>query len=357
MNKYISIIAVGLIMSYSCTSYGQSESKQAIGSQAQSVEIEIDLPENDPYFIESTTIHSHFGPSSITRNILQDTKGNIWLATWEGIIKYNPNYLPTGKGGFTNYTNKEGLKRFHVFAILEDRKGNIWFGTIGAGVYKYDGKSFTHFTTKDGLVYNGIGCFLEDKFGNIWIGTQNGLSKYDGSSFTNFTKKDGLISEDINSIIEDNSGQLWLGTRGATYLYDGKIFKEFTNKEGQPFTNVRSIIEDKNGNIWLGGNDGLWRYNGSTFTNLTKDFIGYIYEDSKRNIWTSSAVIGSNIWGLSRYDITSLQTGKITPTQIKVEEGMFFGITEDREGNIWLGTLKGVYRYDCVSFEDFKETK
>lgn len=345
MKKYLKFYTTFLFLLLLYTCYGQNIEEN-------------DLPENDPYFTESTTINSFYGPNSITRNILQDRKGNIWFATWEGIIEYNPNYLPTGKGGFTNHTNKEGLKRFHVFSILEDTKGNIWFGTIGAGVYKFDGESFTHFTTKDGLVSNGIGCFLEDTAGHIWIGTQNGLSIYDGTTFTNFTEENGLINGDINSIVEDKNRKFWFGTRGATFHYNGKEFTEFTNSEGQPFTNVRSIIEDRNGNIWLGGNNGLWRYNGSTYTNFTNNFVGYIYEDKHSNIWTSSAASGNgnlHAWALSRYDIAAIQTGQTTPTQIKAEDGMYFGITEDREGNIWLGTLNGVYRYDCVSFEDFKD--
>lgn len=61
-----------------------------------------------------------------------------------------------------------------------------------------------------------------------------------------------------------------------------------TKKDGKPFTNIRSIIKDKKGNIWLGGSEGLWRYDGNTFTNFTRKFVGYVYEDTKGNIWTSS---------------------------------------------------------------------
>ena len=45
----------------------------------------------------------------------------------------------------------------------------------------------------------------------------------------------------------------------------------------------------------------------------------------------------------------------MVPTEIKREKGMFFGIIEDAEGDMWLGTLEGVYRYDGNSFENFQE--
>src|SRR6188768_290948 len=101
----------------------------------------------DPYFIESTDTISSHGPNHITRDILQDRKGNLWFATWLGIIKYD------GKL-FTNYTLKENLIHFHVFSLYEDKKGNLWFGTARGGLYKYNGKTFTLFTTKDGLPHN-----------------------------------------------------------------------------------------------------------------------------------------------------------------------------------------------------------
>jgi len=85
---------------------------------------------------------------------------------------------------------------------------------------------------------------------------------------------------------------------------------------------------------------------------LTNNFVGYIYEDKKGNIWTSST--STNGWALSRYDIATIDNEKKTVTEVKSEEGLFFGILEDSDGNIWTGTLNGVYRYDGNTFDDFK---
>jgi len=302
--------------------------------------------DHDPYFVETKAINSPYGPQSITRNILEDSEGNIWLATWEGIMSYD------GKT-FTNYTNKEGLNRFHAFCLLEDKAGNMWFGTIGAGVYHFDGESFTNYRTDDGFVNDRVGCIYEDKSGKIWFGTEGGISVYDGSSFSNFTTDDGLSNNDVNSIIEDKNGIIWIGTRGEACTYDGKTFTRFTNKEGKAFTNVRSIIEDKKGDIWLAGNDGLWSYDRSSFTNHSRIFTGYIYEDQKGNIWTSSESDSRGTWVISRYDVTYMHHEKMLATTIKQEEGMFFGIHEDRTGGIWFGSLNGICRYDGQDFNHF----
>ncbi len=284
-------------------------------------------------------------PNVITRTIIEDSNGNIWFATFGGIIKYDGN-------SFMNITKAETKSRF--FSILEDTKGDFWFGSIGSGVYYYDRKTFQNFTTKEGLANDSVTNIYEDKKGNIWFGTLGGATCYDGKVFQNFTTVQGLEDNDINSILEDDEGTFWFGTRGYASIYDGKTFTKIIDDLGNPFANIRHIIKDKNGNIWLGGNGGLWCYKDKEFTNYTKDFVGYIYEDSEGNIWTSSQSSPIQGWTLSKYAATTLENKAINPTEIKTGEGMFFGILEDSNGNIWSGTLNGVYKYDGKTFDDFK---
>ena len=303
---------------------------------------------------------TYSGPNSITRTIIQDRKGDIWIASWQGVFRYDGQI-------FTNMTSEVSSARF--FSALEDSNGNLWFGSIGSGILRYDGKSFQIFTTKDGLPNNEIVCIYEDKIGNIWFGVNGGASRYDGKSFRNYMLDGDSIIEDtsgksvpdftrppheVNSIIEDKTGKFWFGTRGLTFVYDGKSFTTATH-DGQPFKNVRTIIEDKKGNIWLGGADGLWRYDGNAFANITQNFVGDIYEDKTGNIWTSSETTQG--WVLSRYDENSLSNKEPTLTEINSEyEGpkrMIFGILEDFDGNILFGS-DGMYRYDGNTITDFK---
>ena len=241
MMKHVSVYA--LLMFVFCTSSkGQNKAE---------------LPKDDIKSETKTVITSH-GPNTITRTIMQDRKGNIWIAAFDGIFRYD------GKS-FTNITSKVSPARF--FSVLEDRKGKFWFSSIGSGIYYYDGKTFRNFTTREGLANDRVSCIYEDKTGNIWFGTESGASCYDGKSFRTL-----LPYNNINSIIEDKTGKFWFGTRGNVCFYDGKTFTDLTYN-GKPFTNVRTIIEDKKGNIWLGGKDGLWRYDGSTFANFTQNFV------------------------------------------------------------------------------------
>jgi ligand-binding sensor domain-containing protein len=296
------------------------------------------------------------GPARMVRAIKQDKKGNIWLASSAGMVRFD------GK----SFIDMSNIPSDRFFSVLQDRKGIMWFASVGAGVYAYDGNAVKNFTTKDGLANNSVTNIYEDHAGNIWFGTGAGASRYDGKFFQNFKMnaspvtqdsvhrsvyqqqlpKDSWMHNDVNAIIEDQTGRFWFATRGFTFIYDGKTFTSVNNNEGRPFQNVRSIIKDQKGNIWLGGNDGLWSYDGHTFTNYSRKFVGYIYEDRKGNIWTSSEKARNQNWVLTRYETSSLSDRKPVIKEIATYDRMLFGILEASDGNIWVGGLKGVYCYD-----------
>jgi len=297
-------------------------------------------------FIKTDDTTARRGPITIVRGMIQDGKGNIWIASFRGVFKYD------GKA-FVNVSGKVSSARF--FSILEDRHGNFWFGSIGSGVYYYDGKSFRNFTVKDGLLNNGVTCIYEDKAGNIWFGVSGGASRYDGKSFRNYIIEGNTMNEDrtgkvfpdrrpyeVNAIIEDAAGWFWLATRGNTFIYDGQQFN-VVSQSGKPFKNVRSVIEDRKGRIWLGGNDGLWRYEDGKFTNVSTMFTGCMYEDREGNLWTGS---GNDVahWTLSRYRAKSLSDAKIPSPKAMAQVKIVFDILEGQDGTVWFSTFKGIHQ-------------
>ena len=321
-------------------------------------------------------------PMSMVRNVKQARNGDILIASYLGVFRYEAR-LPAragtdgndavGKGtSFTNLTSKIISPRFASFwDVLEDRKGNLWFATKDSGVYYYNGKSTQHFTTREGLASNMALRIYEDRAGNIWFGG-GGLSRYDarlndsvgqGKSFQKFTTKDRLPHNGGRAIMEDKTGKLWIATEDGPCIYDGKTFTVLKNKDGKAFKNVWSIIEDKKGNIWFGDVNGLWRYDPSTalrtgsrtFTKVSQRGAYAIIEDKKGNIWTTGEV-NPQVWALSRYDAKSLYDKMPAVTEIKSGGRMdFLGILEANDGSIWFGSGGGVHRYDGKTFTDFKK--
>lgn len=312
--------------------------------------------------LESKDTATSYGPNAMVRNVKQSRNGDILIAaSLSGIYRYD------GKS-FTNLTRKIGARRF--WDVMEDHRGNIWISTTDSGVYKYDGKSFEHFTQEVGLVSNSVFSIYEDRVGIIWFGTGGGASRYDGKTFQNFTTKEGLSNNGIHTIMEDKTGRMWFGTAGEACYFDGKQFTILRNQEGKAFTNVWSIIEDKEGNIWFGASvidykkgdtvyvsNGLWRYDGNTFTEVAKLGASAIMEDKDGNIWTNGPINPNGVWlwTFSRYDHKSLYNKKPKVSNIMSTKKILCGILEAKDGSIWFGSMKGVYRFDGKKVMNFAQ--
>ncbi|MDN3204542.1 ligand-binding sensor domain-containing protein [Algoriphagus sediminis] len=318
---------------------------------------ESEVTEATEPFANSFEMEASSAPKAITRMILEDRKGNIWLSTFDGVFMYE---------GKEFFKVPSSISKARFFSVLEDRKGNIWFGTIGEGVFKFDGNGFENITNRDGLASNEITSIYEDGNGHIWFGGNGGFSIFDGQSFKNFILEKDQIVEDpnlkpkiipnptdfnnrsineVNSIIEDRNGLFWIATRGSTYTYDRVEFKKVEHEDG-PFSNVRWIMEDQSGDVWLVGQSGVWRYSKDSFTRIVENFTGYIFQSREGHIYISTNLGNDEGWGLLKIDQSRLNDSVPEVDIISSGLGMAFGIEEAEDGLIWFGTLQGIRQYN-----------
>ncbi|HEY4485315.1 MAG TPA: two-component regulator propeller domain-containing protein [Nitrospiria bacterium] len=110
-----------------------------------------------------------------------------------------------------------------VIASVVDRNNAKWFGTWGAGLSRFDGKTWTTFTNKDGLGGNFIHSLIMDSDGRIWAGTNGGASWYDGRVWRNFSKDDGLVDNNVFSIVFSANGDRWFGTWQGLSRHRGRL--------------------------------------------------------------------------------------------------------------------------------------
>jgi ligand-binding sensor domain-containing protein len=368
LNSYLPKYTVLILLAFVTSSNGQSIIEHLNENKSQPTNALFDV---NQVINQVDTILTPNAPTRMTRKIRKDQDGNLIFASFTDIVRYD------GKS-FTKHQRDGGLESYDAFDVLVDKKRNTWIASTHFGVFQYsdsielksDGKAYSHLTAKDGLAHNRTMSLYEDRDGGIWIGTLGGISYYDGKkthdgkiSFRNFTQKDGLTNNSINTIMQDKSGKTWVGTRGTVSIYDPlanhipgeKLFKEAKNNVGKPFENIWSIIEDRNGNIWLGGQFGLWRYDGNSYTHLTSVSTQYIYEDKKGVVWFTHGADAIHTVGLSYYDQESLFSNDLNATQVFSGGGMLWGISEDKNGDIWFGKLDGVLRYDGKSVVFFKD--
>jgi ligand-binding sensor domain-containing protein len=308
--------------------------------------------------------------------------------------QYNAKQIEQGGAEVTSFSNEQkplaskatdtsADDDLNVISIYQDSKGVFWFGTQNQGVYRYDGNEFTHYTEQDGLANNQIQTIQEDKAGHIWFGTGAfGVSQYDGLTFTTLTDKDGIKKNvPTASSWKMAPDDLWFFAGGGVYRFDGKsltyLALEETGFGSSPMQSppdrlgpyaVYCTLIDKGGNLWMGTQAmGVCRYDGKKLTWYTEHGLAgpavlALFEDKNGNIW-----FGNNGSGLFKYDPVADKLTNFTK-----EEGLsndefrtsgkpgpgtlarIYSINEDRNGNLWIGTVDaGVWRYDGSNLKNY----
>ncbi len=206
-------------------------------------------------------------PSAAVHATLQDQDGFIWLATSDGLSRFD-GY------DFVTYRQIEGdptsLRHNHVWCLLEDSEGQLWAGTDGGGLSRLDPAtgSFTHFrhdaTDPRSLSDDRVRVLFEDRAGSLWVGTNDGgLNRFepDSSSFTRYRPVAGdpnSLSEDqIRSLTQDEAGRLWIGTDGGGLSVLDPETGSFSHYRHDP-QDPRSLSSDRVRVVHLDGRATLW---------------------------------------------------------------------------------------------------
>jgi len=316
------------------------------------------------FFLLATLFFASCQGQSKTENISKDASKSQEIPTF-GTNVFNPSLILDKK----------------IRSIFEDQKGNFWFGTNGAGVYRYDGKTLKQYTEKDGLANNQVQSIQEDKSGNMWFGTgMFGVSRFDGQKFTTFSNKENLVfGKEKNWKIEPKD--LWFFAGGGAYRYNGNsleylpLDKSITNSKSAQNapTNlsrfgVYSILKDKKGHLWFGTQaQGVCRFDGKTFTWFTEKglagpaVLGHfgkaalgtmariyaINEDQNGDLW-----VGTVDAGLWRYNGKTLIN---YTTKDGLSSNAINTIYKDKKGDLWFGTdTDGICKFNGKTFYGFE---
>lgn len=299
--------------------------------------------------------------SNCINTILKDSNEILWFGTDAGLVKYN-----LEKDEYTNYFNKPydkySLVDDEVYSIIEDNSGLIWVGTYaGVSMFEPDNR-IEHYKVEplsdSSINENLIHGIYEDDDGLIWIGTNtkgvNILDRknekiYDISDFT-----DGdLLSSNSISYISGYEDKIFIATNNGLNIYDKstKKISVYGEEEGLNGKKVRDIMYDDLGLLWIGTNNGFNILNIDTGEIINLNYIfdkynisdkhsGAIFKDSEGIYWLGSFLSG----GLIKIDPknNSVRNYKYNEESNSISNNSVRTITEDDEGNLWIGTSGGL---------------
>ncbi len=278
---------------------------------------------------------------------------------------------PSGAPIFQRFTDEDGLSQINVWCILQDSKGFLWVGTFN-GLNRYDGNQFliyrNDFQDKNSLSHNAIFSIYETKSGEIWIGTGDGLNRYDQAtnSFRIYkfdeNNPKSLRKGSVKAIFEDREGTLWVGTsHGGLSKFD-RASESFThyqnipdNAESLSNNNVFGIGEDEKGELWVATAEGLNKFNRQNESfiryqanknkpnSLSENLIRAMFIDRKGMIWLGTYGGGLNLFNPLTEQFTHYKSDKSNPNSLS--NNYVFSIYETKGGDLWVGTAQGLNVY------------
>jgi ligand-binding sensor domain-containing protein len=294
-------------------------------------------------------------------NIYIDDKGVLWIASFDGLCKLDPQKKTIREISFPFI--KDFV--FGISRVLPDAQNSKywWVATMGSGLYKYDTESkkvlkFWKLDEKDNFVRfpSWVYDLVYDSEKNLWVSYEGGVMQID--------KADNIKRAIIYDKNEKRSGVYQVLPKGVDTLYLnlGKsiaIYSRLSKKskyidfedihENADAEWLRQMKLDVNGNLWVSSSAGLKKIENKTFSTRTylqnieeKPFINSISEmtiSENGEIWISS----NN--GLIKFNINTERFINFGDTQ-GIDEGQIKYVFFDKEKKLWLYSINGLYHYD-----------
>lgn len=321
-------------------------------------------------------------------DVCTDRDDNVWVATYNGGV--NVHKAHQVRFEHFSYTGKRAneLTNRSVLGLCQTTDGTIYVGTDGGGLNVFDRKNtrFSVVNNPTKVQTNVVKTIFEDRQKRLWLGYfKGGLALYDrrNGSFKHYLSNPNdplsISNNSVWSIAEEASGQLWVATVGnGVNLFNpqtGQCQRFFHRKaDSTSLSNdgIQVVLVDKKNNVWIGTeHSGLDLYDREKNNfihfqsqkndpsdasghplSISSNFIRSIFEDSRGRLWIGTDGGGLNLWlGDGKFKHYTTKNGLISDAIV--------GISEDKNGLMWLSAYEGIARFDTErdSFQNFKFNK
>lgn len=325
---------------------------------------------SDGYYVEQFTASDGL-PGTSVADIIQDARGFLWLATHDGLARYDGFQFEVFRvdtsGGFTNF----------FYTLRQDRRGKIWAGTLNRGVYLFDPEKeqfthhFRHSPEEDNsLCSDWISSIEEGPKGAIWVETSDGWSRIgtEGGRLAPRCYSGKKTSPGSGPIFSNNDyiafpvkNELWFvwkhGIKVLSYENEKPAFRSILFPAGTvELAKVTAVARSRDGLAWIAGKahseEGTlknvikkWDTHRHTFKALSHAVpgdvaINHLYEDRKGNLWLGTW--GRGVFLLRPPFRSNMDTEHIALfSDESAQKGNVWSFLPDRFGNLWVGAWRG----------------
>jgi signal transduction histidine kinase len=287
-----------------------------------------------PQYVRDRWENDRGFPGGRVYAITQTADGYLWIGAERGLVRFDGLT-------FQLFEPDRAAKKIGpaVLGAVGAPDGSLWARLRGPALVRYRNGAFEDILPRVGAPESVVSAMTPGRGGSVLLATVGrGAVIYRKDSFEEIALTARLPSPSfVVSLAESSAGEFWLGTRDAGLLrVSGSQITLVT--EGLPDLKVNCLLPGENGELWIGTDKGVVRWTGSGLTRtgipdaLQAVSAVAMMRDSASNIWISAASKG-----LLRVD----RRGTVAAADVAQASITF----EDREGNIWIGTDRGIERW------------
>jgi len=312
-----------------------------------------------------------FKPASFSRNLtsqsisstFQDSEGQLWFLSQEGLNRYNGWELENYR---YSLTNSNSISSDEVTGITEDKSGTIWVSTINGGLNSYDRikNSFHQFPLDIGSnrspLSPDIHSLFTDSEGLIWVGYENAFSSLNpqNKEFTHYVPDSFAVEKlgIVNDFAESADGTIWAASLGGGLIRIDKIGRNISlirndksDASSIASNELTSVEIDGEGNVWVGTfESGVsvlsasesafinFQHDSTDLTSLSSDKVYDIHLDGQETVWIAT------LEGLSSYHALSGSFNRFSTENSQLPSSFIFSIFQSSDGIYWAGTQSGL---------------
>jgi signal transduction histidine kinase/ligand-binding sensor domain-containing protein len=287
------------------------------------------------YVRKSWTVESGL-PHGTVRGFAQTADGYLWLATYEGLVRFNGETFRV-----FDRTSAPGLLNSSIDTLSSTSDGTLWLGTFDGLVRVRNGKFETIPLQSDfGIIKTISGA----RDGSVWVGTAKGRIIH----VVGTTPRELTLPLPLSPItaLATTGDSLWLGTSRGLFRYEHGELESFTGLSNDAIVTLLAEGND----LLIGTATGLDRLSGDRITpivGLPSDQVTALRRDRDGNLWVGT--YGNGVFRMTGERIASygIADGLLNPT--------IRAIFEDDEGSIWIGSQNGLEQLRVGAFVTWNE--
>ncbi|WP_215225011.1 two-component regulator propeller domain-containing protein [Echinicola shivajiensis] len=297
-------------------------------------------------------------------DIAPDQSGNLWVATnGNGLLKIDADGQILSH--FKNDSSPEKTINNNMVISILAENNHLWIGTDGGGLnlYEIDKGAFSYFfqnSTTNSIADNSILSIKKGLGDNIFLATVHGglsvlKSKFNITNISSSQLGFSHVDQQGSVILEDNKGDIWLSAgREGLLRYNrqtqvSKLYTDHPNRKNDLNGGiVLSLCQDRKDRLWIGtfrGGLSVLDLRSDKFipikSNKQFNSVFSIAEDKEGNIWVGHRM------GITIFDMNLRPVQDLSPSSklIPLSNGTK-SIFQDINGDMWAGTISGLFRYE-----------